>query len=115
MLGKEVRVSGSSAKAADWKMARRDHACRFAGEVGDGGLHAVEFTQDASGAVDDDESGAGELYAPPMRCSKGGAGFFSRVAICWEIGGGVRLSASAAAMTVPRSWISRSICMRRMS
>ena len=39
-------------------------------------MHAVEFTQDASGAVDDDESGAGELYAPADALQQGGAGFF---------------------------------------
>ncbi len=92
-----------------------DHACGFAGEVGDGGLHAVEFAQDAAGAVDDDESGAGELYAPADALQKRGAGFFFEGGNLLGDGGGVRLSASAAAMTVPRSWISRSICMRRMS
>ncbi|CNK20062.1 Uncharacterised protein [Mycobacterium tuberculosis] len=51
----------------------------------------------------------------PMRCKSGVPVSFSRVAICWETAEGVRLSASAAAMTVPRSWISRSICIRRMS
>ena len=39
-------------------------------------MHAVEFAQDATGAVDDDESGAGELYAPADALQQRGAGFF---------------------------------------
>ena len=39
-------------------------------------MHAVEFAQDTAGAVDNDESGAGELYAPADALQQGGAGFF---------------------------------------
>ena len=39
-------------------------------------MHTVKFAQDTAGAVDDDESGTGELYAPADALQKRGAGFF---------------------------------------
>ena len=51
-------------------------SCGFSGEVGDGGLHAIELAQDAAGAFDDDEPGAGELHAPSNALQECGAGFF---------------------------------------